>query len=261
VSTSTRVPSHRGSATVASCLYEGTIRHRRASPENEFQHHIALAYLDLDELPELLGGRLVRAWPGTLRWRRGDYLGDSSMPLAEAVRDQVERLGGHRPPGPVRLLTQLRSFGVCFNPVSFFYCFGADGSELEHVLAEVTNTPWGERRTYRLSEHREGSRVLHGHFAKELHVSPFFGMDHRYHARATVPAETLSVHIENEHQGATVFDATLRLHRRALSPASAARMTAQHPAASARVLALIYGHALALKLKGASVHPHPASAS
>ncbi len=52
----------------------------------------------------------------------------------------------------MRLLTNLRSLGRCFNPVSFYYCFGNSGDDsgerLLAVLAEVTNTPWGERHAY-----------------------------------------------------------------------------------------------------------------
>ena len=67
----------------ASALYEGTIRHRRfADRPGEFTHRIAMAYLDLDELPELLGGRLVRSRPGLVRFRRSDHLGDPGVPLA-----------------------------------------------------------------------------------------------------------------------------------------------------------------------------------
>jgi uncharacterized protein len=245
----------------ASAFYEGTIRHRRTEPHTEFSHRIALAYVDLDELPGLLGGRLTRRGPGPLRFRRGDYLGDPGTALDVAVRDRVQALAGERPAGPIRLLTQLRSFGVCFNPVSFYYCLDSGGERLEHVLAEVTNTPWGERHAYVLSDARPGSPVIAGHFDKALHVSPLLGMDHVYHARATAPGETLSVHIENERAGAVVFDATLNLHRRAMTPATAARMAARHPAASARVLALIYGHALGVKLAGARYFPHPARAA
>jgi hypothetical protein len=243
-----------------SCLYEGEIRHRRRDPANEFRHRVTLAYLDLDELPRLLGGRLIRPAPGLLRFRRADYLGDPATALADAVRGRVMELGGERPGGPIRVLTQLRSCGICFNPVSFYYCFDPPGEHLDHVLAEVTNTPWGERRAYLLGDRRTGSRVVRGDFDKQLHVSPFFGMDHRYHARASTPGSTLSVHIENEHRDRTVFDATLRLDRHELTPASAARLTVAHPAASLRTLALIYGHALGLKLKGARLHPHPAAA-
>jgi DUF1365 family protein len=246
----------------ASAIYAGTIRHRRVTPHKEFTHRVALAYVDLAELPSLLGGRLLHRGPGALRFRRRDYLGPASLPLDVAVRDRVAQLSGHRPLGPVRLLTQLRSFGLCFNPVSFYYCFepGAQG-ELHSVLAEVTNTPWGERYSYLLSDREAGSPVLRGRFDKELHVSPFMGMDHVYDARATQPGPTLSVHIESRRAGAAVFDATLALRRHAFTRGAVARMTARHPLATLRVLALIYGHAVGLKLAGARVHPRPGAAA
>jgi len=243
----------------ASCLYEGTIRHRRAEPGREFRHRIALAYVDLDELDTLLGGRLTRRGPGLLRFRRRDYLGGrrATVALDEAVRARVAQLTGERPAGPIRLLAQLRAFGLCFNPVSFYYCMDPAGERVMQVLAEVTNTPWGERHSYALCDRRPGSKVIAGRFDKQLHVSPFHGMDHVYRARASTPGETLSVHIANERAGEVVFEATLALHRRELTRAGAARMSARDPLATARVLALIYGHALGLALAGVRHHPHP----
>jgi uncharacterized protein len=243
----------------ASCIYSGTIRHRRTTPATQFTHRLSLAYLDLDELPRLLGGRLLRRGPGTLRFRRRDYLGPHAAPLATAVRNRVAQLTGTRPDGPVRMLTQLRSFGVCFNPVSFYYCLDGDTQQLQAVLAEVTNTPWGERHAYALHDTAPGSNLLTGSFDKHLHVSPFMSMDHVYRARATMPGPTLSVQIENHQRDVKVFDATLNLTRVPLTRRHVARMTAAHPAASVRVLALIYGHAVALKLSGARYHPHPES--
>jgi uncharacterized protein len=241
----------------ASALYHGTIRHRRTAPATEFVHRLTLAYVDLDELPGLLGGRLLRRGPGPLRFRRRDYLAPHSQPLATAVRDRVQQLTGLRPEGPIRMLTQLRSLGMCFNPVSFYYCLDGRDERLQAVLAEVTNTPWGERETYVLADPVPGSRVLAGTFDKRLHVSPFMAMDHVYRARASLPGTTLSVHIANHRHGREVFDATLNLHRAELSRAEVVRTTIRRPMASARVLALIYGHALGLKLAGARYHPHP----
>jgi DUF1365 family protein len=242
----------------ASCIYEGTIRHRRAAPATAFTHPIALCFVDLEELPSLLGGRLLARGPGVLRFRRRDYLGDPTVPLDVAVRDRVAELTGSRPAGPIRLLTQLRSFGLCFNPVSFYYCLDAAGDRVDSVLAEVTNTPWGERHAYTLTNAGEG--VLKGSFTKELHVSPFMGMDHVYEARATEPAGTLSVYIASLRGGETAFDATLSLERRALTRSAVARLGIRYPFATARTLALIYGHAIGLKLAGARVHPHPQAA-
>ncbi|HEY1519611.1 MAG TPA: DUF1365 domain-containing protein [Solirubrobacteraceae bacterium] len=235
----------------ASCIYEGTIRHRRTEPRREFRHRLALFYLDLDELPRLLGGRFVASRPGVLRFRRRDYLGRGAVPVDVAVRDLVEARTGDRPGGPIRLLTQLRSFGHCFNPVSFYYCLDGPGEHVETVVAEVTNTPWGERHSYVLPRGWAD-------FGKALHVSPFMGMDHRYTARACNPGERLAVHIESRRGDEVRFDATLALRRRELTQRSAASMALRYPFANARVLALIYGHAIGLKLAGAPVFGHPA---
>ena len=245
----------------ASAIYTGSIRHRRLSPAKSFRHPLTLAYLDLAEVPSLLGGRLLARGPGPLRFRRRDYLGPASVPLELAVRNRVCELSGSRPTGPIRLLTQLRSFGVCFNPVSFYYCFGDDGEELHAVLAEVTNTPWGERHSYLLADRSPRAAMVRGRFAKQLHVSPFMGMDHVYDARATRPGPTLSVHIESRRGDETAFDATLSLTRRPFDRVAAVQMTVRHPIGALRVLALIYGHAVGLKLAGARVHPHPEAAA
>jgi hypothetical protein len=156
------------------------------------------------------------------------------------------------------LLTQLRTFGVCFNPVSFYYCFDADGQQLAAVVAEVTNTPWTERHSYVLGGPASDSHVLGAEFDKRMHVSPFMGMDYRYRARLTAPGETLSVHIENWAGGELHFDATLAMRRQELSRRSLASMVRRHPFASLRVLALIYGHGVGLRLSGVRVHSHPA---
>ena len=203
----------------ASCIYEGTIRHRRFEPRREFSHRLALAYLDLDELPGLLDGGLVARRPRAVR-----------------------------------------SFGHCFNRVSFYYCFESGGERMQALVAEVTNTPWGERNAYVIESKHPDSAALAGEFDKALHVSPFMGMDHRYDARAATPARTLSVHIASSRAGVTVFDATLALRRRALTRASIAAITVRYPLATVRVLALIYAHALGLKLAGVPVHRRPRAA-
>src|SRR3954471_19076554 len=104
----------------ASAIFEGTVRHRRfAERERAFEHRIAMAYIDLDELPSLIGGRLASERPGLVRFRRSDYFGDGA--LGAAVRQRVEDESGLALDGPIRVLTHLRTFGHCFNPVSFYY--------------------------------------------------------------------------------------------------------------------------------------------
>ena len=119
-----------------SAFYEGTVQHRRfAVREHTFRHRISMAYVDLDAVSALLGRR----------FRREDHIGDPDRPLADVVR---EIAGPGAPRGPVRLLTNLRTLGHCFNPVCFYYLFEPDGETVGAVVAEVTNTPWGDRHAY-----------------------------------------------------------------------------------------------------------------
>ena len=89
--------------------------------------------------------------PAPARFRRADYIGDPERPLAECARDAVEAADRRRPAGPVRMLANLRYLGHVFNPVSFYYCFDAAGEQVEAVVADVNNIPWGERHAYVLA--------------------------------------------------------------------------------------------------------------
>jgi DUF1365 family protein len=263
---------------VNSCLYEGTVRHRRHGPvRDELSYRMFMVYLDLDELPQLFDGRLLWSarWPAVAWFRRADHLGDPRTPLADAVRELVAERTGTRPEGPIRVLTHLRYFGHCFNPVSFYYCYdgepdaalgsAAAGERISAVVAHVTNTPWGESHSYVLPGENvagHGSAALvSGRSRKRLHVSPLMGMEHTYDWRASDPAQRLSVHIESlSDSGERVFDATLSLRRRELSGRELARALARYPLLTLRILARIYGHALRLRVRGASYFPHPRKA-
>jgi DUF1365 family protein len=243
-----------------SAFYVGTVRHRRfAVREHAFRHRITMAYVDLAELPSLLGGRLARRGVGLVRFRRSDYLGDPGTPLDTAVRELVaERTGGPAPDGPIGVLTQLRTLGHCFNPVSFYYCHRADGT-LHSVVAEVTSTPWSQRHAYVLEAPPEADPavVMHGDFDKRLHVSPFMGMDQRYSWSSTTPEPgrpTVSVHIESRERGERAFDATLNLARR---PFTTRAVLGRHLGTTLRVSVLIYAHALVLALKRVPIHRPP----
>jgi uncharacterized protein len=250
---------------VRSCIYEGTVRHRRTGAvPDELRYDLFMMYLDLDELPHLFDG-LTRLWsarrPALAWFRRADYLGDPRVPLGDAVRELVHERTGVRPPGPIRLLTHLRYFGHCFNPVSFYYCFDALDERVVAVVAHVTNTPWGERHAYVMPvvHARDHGTVtlMRAQLDKRLHVSPLMGMDHVYDWRMTAPCEQLLVHIESHREQRTVFDATLSLRRRELTSRSLRSVLIGYPLITLRIVTRIYTHALRLRLRGARWFPHP----
>jgi DUF1365 family protein len=242
----------------ASCIYSGAVRHRRFAPRShEFRYSLFMMYLDLEELPDLFKGRWLWSADRTApaRYRRSDYLGDPAVPLDEAVRDEAERLTGRRPTGPIRLLTHLRYWGYCFNPVSFYFCFDGAGERVESVLAEITNTPWKERHVYALE--RSGEGPIRGSFEKRFHVSPFMDMEHTYHWNLTEPGRTLAIHMENRKADGRYFDATLTLEREEITAGSLARALLRHPLMTVKVMAGIHWQALRLWLKRVPVFDHP----
>lgn len=246
----------------ASAVYEGWIRHRRFEPiEHGFRYRLFLMYLDLGELPHVLDPYPL--WsarrPAPARFRREDFMGDPGRSLAECARDTVEEQTGKRPNGPVRLLANLRYLGHIFNPVGFYYCFDDGGEQVEAVVADVNNIPWGERHPYVMARGARRGTVLTEELDKTLHVSPLLGMDQTYSFRATEPSARLSVHIESrpDDGAGKAFDATLSMRRHELSRRLLTRMLARYPAMSLQVVAKIYAQSLRLKLKGARYFPHP----
>jgi DUF1365 family protein len=248
-------------------IYQGKVYHRRLSPrDHQFSYPMFMMYLDLDELPELFEkSRLFSARGRALaQFRREDHLGDPGIPLDQAVRELVEKETGQRPVGPIRLLTQLRYFSYVFNPVSFYYCYKQDGKNLDCVVAEVNNTPWGEQHCYVLGSASEavqhsanGPGLMRWKQAKKMHVSPFMPMDMDYEWRMSPPGSRLGIYMQNRRAGEKVFDATLKLKRQEITAASLRNVILRFPFMTLQVMFAIHWQALRLWLKKVPVYDHP----
>lgn len=251
--------------TFHSAIYTGKIRHRRhRDGAHAFTYPIAMLYVDLDELPILFNN--IPLWsarrPAIGWFREQDYLANTpGETLRQRVNNLIYKETGKYPAGPVRVLAHPRHFGIAMNPISCFYCYKADGTTLQYMIAEVTNTPWRERVAYVLPCEAD-KKQQQVRFAKQMHVSPFNPMAMDYLARFNAAGEKLYLHLENRasrpdnRSEYVVTDATLTLHHQPFSRANLLRMLWQFPLMTAQVALGIYWQALRLWLRGARFHHH-----
>jgi len=242
-------------------IYKGRIQHHRFTPvDHYFSYSTYMTYLDLQTIESAFS----RSWfwnvnkPAIISFNREDYHGDKNIDLSSSVRNTILEKTGTRPSGPIRLLTHLRYFGYCFNPVSFYYCFDSEDKELEVILAEVTNTPWKERHAYVIDKKSKKEALAFDiDLEKKLHVSPFWGMDHRYRWMFSSPEKKLLINMKNFKEGSKVFDATLRLERLPLTRKMLLKQIIKFPFITFVVVIRIHLNAVSLWLKRVPFFVHP----
>jgi DUF1365 family protein len=238
-----------------SSFYVGTIAHNRQIPvEHRFEYPFFMWYLNLDELDQVVSlGRWfsVKRW-ALSRFRRSDYYGDPSVPLADAVRERLKELTGKQVEGQVCGLLNLRTLGLYFSPVNFYYGYDRKGT-FTHFLAEVSNIPWNERHQYGYAIEKSGLNPVH---QKQFHVSPFNSVDQHYSWKLEAPAETIGVQLAVDDERGHIFEAKLHLERKPLSVGSVRRELLKKPAMTLFIVAGIYWQAMKLYRKGVPYVPY-----
>lgn len=236
-------------------LYVGRIVHQRLLPRKHgfsypfFMYHVNLDHLD--ELPELRPWFSVDRF-ALARLRSLDYLGATAKPLADQARKTMTDLTGRPVTGEVTALLNLRTLGLYFSPVNFY--FGHDTSgRCSHLLAEVSNIPWNERHHYAFVLADGAGSPRH---PKKFKVSPFNPVEQQYRWHIVPPGETARIEIEVDDQRGRVFNARLELTRRPLDRATLRSQMIRRPAMTAAMVGAIYWQALRLYLKRVPYIPY-----
>jgi DUF1365 family protein len=236
---------------VNSCLYECTIRHERFTPKRyAFRHRTFMFYLDLDELDEVAARlRLVgRNRFSLYNFRDADHLPQGAPTVRENLSRYLAANGVDAAGLKIFLLTNLRTAGYLFNPVSFYFCFRPDGAPAGCV-AEVGNT-FGEMKPYFLpaSDFRDGR--YRARRVKYFYISPFIDLDAILEFGLAAPGERLDLRVDDRNAKGKFFVSSMSGARRGLTDRNLLGLTAKVPFVTLKVIALIHWHAWRLHALG-----------
>ncbi len=226
--------------------YSLDIRHSRKTPvAHAFRYRSPLWLFDADHVPALPRGLgFIAAFDIRDHWWRRTASFRAGVNAFLAAE-------GRPAPARVLVLTGARSFGLCFNPLTVYWCYDGAGRQTD-VIAEVHNTYQG-RHAYLLQLDDAGRDTVDKHF----YVSPFFAAEGRYRMRISPPAASLHVSIALEIGDRVPFVATMRGDR--INTSRWALLT--RPLAQVRVTALIKWQGIRLWLRKVPVQPRAGSAA
>lgn len=237
---------------VLPAIVDGFVAHRRRGPvEHAFRHRVHQWLVDLDDIPRS---------PWYLRPLVGfdarDHLGGSGPDASSDLKVNVCRyLARHGIDlgrgGRVAMLANARIFGHVFDPLTVFWCFGADGA-LRCVIAEVHNT-YGDRHAYLLTPDADGAANV----AKRMYVSPFNDVSGRYEMQFGIADDRVEVTVALQRAGLTVFDASFAGVAVPATARTIVRFALQRPVMAHRVSALIRVHGIWLWIRGLPVVARP----
>jgi uncharacterized protein len=248
-------------------LCSGTVFHRREQPTvHEFAYPVRSVWCDPDDPAAVAAAHPLwsahRLAPA--RFRAGDYGDGSTRPLGEQARDDLAGALGHRPTGPVRMLTQWRRWGWLFNPITVFVAWDRPDGDPVGAVLEVTNTPWKERHRYPTALTPAAGGGFTASIDKVLHVSPFLDEGCRYHMTLRADDErtlAFGIDVVDRSNGAVVLVTGMRLEREPITRAALAAALWHDGFPTHRVSAGIHAQAARLWRKRVPFVAHPRTRS
>ncbi len=234
-----------------SCIYSGTVVHKRLSPKQHgFAYRVFALCLDVDEIDRMDQGlRLFsRNRRNVVSFRDADVGEAGAESVALKARRLLASAGFAHFGARIELVCYPRILGYVFNPLSVYFCMDADG-QIGAVIYEVTNT-FGERKSYVVEAGARTRAGLMQSCAKELYVSPFTGALGRYSFHVVPPSDRIVVGIALREGERPILKTHFRGDRMPLSDRAIARMLARHSLMTLKVIGAIHYEAARLWAKG-----------
>ena len=233
-----------------SCIYEGSVIHKRFKPkEHFFKYKVFSLFIDLSELNELndkLNFFSLNKFNLISFYERdhGDRDGSS---LVNWVKINLEKNDINTEDIKIKLLCYPRILGYVFNPLSIFFIYNKK-ENLISILYEVKNT-FGEQHTYVFKVENE-NKLIQNNCSKKFHVSPFIEMDCKYFFRILNPGKNLSVKIDQYDQEGKILFASQDGKRSDLTSKNLMNSYIKHPLMTFKIISAIHFEAFKLWIKG-----------
>ena len=238
----------------SAALYSGDVVHTRLRPSaHKLRYRVFSLLLDLDRLAETSGR--VRLFShnrfNLFSVHDRDHGNGSATPLAEQIRDVLLWAGMEDAGVRIEMLCYPRVLGYVFNPLTVYFCYGADGA-LAAVVYEVNNT-FGERATYVVAA-GENQVGVHAHSClKAMYVSPFTPKQARYSFHVRPSGAELVVGVAVQDNNGPLLKTHFKGQRAMMSDWRLMRAAIGTPLLTFKVIAAIHYEALKLFLKGVPV--------
>jgi uncharacterized protein len=248
----------------AAALYFGKVMHARLKPVgHRFNYRVMSLLIDLDRLDAadrqspFFGVNRAALYS----FNEADHGNRDGSRLRVYAQRRATEHGIDLTGGRVLLLCYPRLFGYTFNPLSVYFCYGADGA-LALVIYEVRNT-FGDIHAYALPVNSDqiSDAGIRQEQDKLFYVSPFVEMTMRYRFRVLPPGESVKLHILETDRERPLLAATFNGRRHALNTSKLLCSFFALPLVTLKIIGAIHWEALRLWLKGVRLVPRQDAAA
>ena len=233
-----------------SCIYNGSVIHKRFKPKKHFfKYKVFSLLIDLSELNELNDNLKFFSLNkfNLISFYEKDHGHRDGSSLLKWVKNNLTRNNISTDNIKVKLLCYPRILGYVFNPLSIFFIYDRN-ENLISILYEVKNT-FGEQHTYVFK--LEGkNKLIQNSCSKKFHVSPFIEMDCDYFFKILNPGDTLSVIIDQYDQEGKILFASQDGKRSDLTSKNLMNSYLRHPLMTFKIISAIHFEAFKLWVKG-----------